>query len=75
VLLRVVLVRVLLVLVTIDPRCVPRPLCCLVPLACGYHLVDTRLRSSLHLLVPHGLVKKVRMVSLHLRRLLDFTRH
>ena len=48
-----VLVRVLLVLVTINPRCVPRPRCFLVPLACGYHLVDTRLRS-LHLLAPHG---------------------
>jgi len=48
-----VLVRVLLLLVTIDPRCVPRPRCCLVALACGYHLVDTRLRC-LHLEVPHG---------------------
>jgi hypothetical protein len=47
-----VLVRVLM-LVAIDPRCVPRPRCCLVALACGYHLVDTRLRS-LHLLAPHG---------------------
>jgi len=39
--------------VAIDPRCVPRPRCCLVALACGYHLVDTRLRC-LHLEVPHG---------------------
>jgi len=39
--------------VAIDPCCVPRPLCCLVALACGYHLVDTRFRS-LHLVVPHG---------------------
>ena len=46
------LLRVL-VRVAIDPCCVPRPLCCLVALACGYHLVDTRLRS-LHLVVPHG---------------------